>query len=101
MEQDQTTYVSSPEHARIQATQREVNEVAGIMKDTTNKMLDRDGKLKDLELSAQSMEVGANQFHLSARRIRHKYWWQNMKMWILLIIVGIVISGIIVFSITQ
>lgn len=85
---------------RIGESQRQVNEVVDIMRSNVNKILERGEKLDDLGERAESLEVGANQFHTSARRIKRKMWWQNVKMWIIIGIVVAILIAIIVIWVT-
>lgn len=81
---------------RIQQTQAEVDQVVGIMRDNMEKVLERDQKLSDLDTRAEHLQVGAQQFERHTNRIKRKYWWQNIKMIIILVIVVAVILAIII-----
>ena len=80
----------------IEQTRRQVDEVQGIMKDNVDKVLEREGKLGDLEARADRLQEGTEQFHRAATKIRKKHFWENMKM---KIIIGVVIAVIILIII--
>eukprot|EP00095_Tigriopus_kingsejongensis_P012536 snap_masked-scaffold262_size232883-processed-gene-0.10 protein:Tk12536 transcript:snap_masked-scaffold262_size232883-processed-gene-0.10-mRNA-1 annotation:"Synaptobrevin-1" len=77
---------------RLEETRRQVDEVQNIMKANVDKVLERDGKLGQLEERADRLQEGTEQFHRSAVRIKRKQFWENMKM---KIIIGVVISVIV------
>lgn len=66
------------------------------MRQNMDKVLERDAKLSELDNRADALQAGASQFETSAGRLKRKMWWQNCKMWIILIVVILVIIAIIV-----
>ncbi|CAF3634317.1 unnamed protein product [Rotaria socialis] len=93
-----TQYQSSKRFDNLQA---DVNQVVDVMKDNLDKVLERDAKLTTLENRAEVLQTGASQFTTNASKLKRKYWWKNVKMWIILIIVIIVLIIVIVVAITQ
>lgn len=81
---------------RVQQTQAEVDEVVDIMRVNVEKVLERDKKLTELDDRADALQAGAQQFEMSATRLKRKYWWQNLKMWLILVGVVLVIVIIII-----
>ncbi|CAF0823827.1 unnamed protein product [Adineta steineri] len=77
-------YQSSKKFDNLQA---DVNQVVDVMKDNLDKVLERDAKLTTLENRADALQTGASQFTTNAGKLKRKYWWKNLKMWIILIIV--------------
>ena len=43
----------------------------------------------------ENLSHDANNFQRSAVRLKRKLWWQNIKLWIILIIVILVILGVL------
>ena len=78
--------------SNLEATRRQVDEVQNIMKENVEKVLERDGKLSQLEDRAERLQEGTEQFHKSSIRIKRKQFWENMKM---KIIIGVVVLVII------
>ena len=66
------------------------------MKANVEKVLERDGKLGQLEERADRLQEGTEQFHRSAVRIKRKQWWENMKM---KIIIGVVAAAVLLILI--
>ena len=82
----------------VQMTQKQVDEVLGIMRDNMNKVLERDDKLSNLEDRADNLDSEAQHFGDQTKRIKKKYWWKNMKTWIITIVVVLVIVAVIVIA---
>ncbi|KAI6652663.1 vesicle-associated membrane protein 2-like [Oopsacas minuta] len=81
---------------RIRDTQAKTTEVKSHLKTNIEKLLDRDQKLSDIDQRADQLEYGSRQFVYGATRLKRKMWWQNIKMWIILIIIIAVILIIII-----
>lgn len=65
---------------RIREIQDNTNQVLGIMKVNVEKVLEREQKLSELDDRAEALQVGALQFERKGRELRRKYWWQDMKV---------------------
>lgn len=81
---------------RLQQTQAKVDEVVGIMRVNVEKVLERDQKLTELGERADALEQGASQFEQHAGKLKRKQWWANMKMMIIMGVIGVVLLIIIV-----
>ncbi|XP_022188965.1 vesicle-associated membrane protein 2 [Nilaparvata lugens] len=81
---------------RLQQTQAQVDEVVDIMKTNVEKVLERDQKLSELDDRADALQQGASQFEQQAGKLKRKFWLQNLKMMIIMGIIGLVIVAIIV-----
>merc|ERR1712126_583262 len=88
---------------QMEAAQAQVQEVVGVMRNNIDKVLERDSKLSDLDNRASTLEASSSMFQQSSRRLRKKYWWQNLKMKFWLagcsILILIVLILIIYFSV--
>ncbi|XP_068422343.1 vesicle-associated membrane protein 5 [Clinocottus analis] len=87
---------------RLQQAQDDVEEVKGIMLENMNKAHERTGKLGDLEDRADELVVKSKAFGKTANQVKQKKIWENKKMKIVLIgigvILGLVILGLIIYS---
>lgn len=81
---------------RLQATQAQVDEVVDIMKTNVEKVLERDQKLSELDDRADALQQGASQFEQQAGKLKRKFWLQNLKMMIIMGVIGIIVLAIIV-----
>ncbi|CAH2985780.1 unnamed protein product [Chilo suppressalis] len=80
---------------RMQQTKAQVDEVVDIMKTNYEKVLERDVKLSELDDRADALEYGASQFEQQAKSLKNKFWLQNLKMMIIMGIIGLVIIGLL------
>ena len=73
--------MSSPENnqAGLDQASHQVDEIAGIMKSNIDKVLEREGKLHELDKSACLLEIEATKFESNATKVKKTFWWQNMK----------------------
>lgn len=86
---------------RLQKQTAEVDEVAGIMKVNIDKLLDRGEKLEDLERNAENLNFKAMSFQTTAKKVKTKYWWKNVKFWVLLLLIVLLIVAILVIFLLQ
>ena len=66
------------------------------MRTNVEKVLERDQKLSELDDRAEALQQGASQFEQQAGKLKHKYWWKNIKMMLILGFIGIVILIVII-----
>ncbi|CAH1129958.1 unnamed protein product [Ceutorhynchus assimilis] len=83
---------------RLQQTQAQVDEVVDIMKTNVEKVLERDQKLSELDDRADALQQGASQFEQQAGKLKRKFWLQNLKMMIIMGVIGLVILIIIIMK---
>ncbi|XP_003427457.1 vesicle-associated membrane protein 2 isoform X3 [Nasonia vitripennis] len=81
---------------RLQQTQAQVDEVVDIMKTNVEKVLERDQKLSELDDRADALQQGASQFEQQAGKLKRKFWLQNLKMMIIMGVIGLIVLAIIV-----
>ncbi|UJR26311.1 hypothetical protein I4U23_007649 [Adineta vaga] len=96
--QPQSVYYTSP--GQFQHLQGQVNDVTEIMRNNIRLGLERGANLDDLEIKAEDLSNTSNEFAHSAHRVRQKFWWQNVQMWIIIgLIATVIIVLIIVLSV--
>ncbi|KAI5636686.1 synaptobrevin domain-containing protein [Phthorimaea operculella] len=83
---------------RLAQTQAKVDEVVGIMRVNVEKVLERDSKLSELDNRADALQHGAAQFEQQAGKLKRKYWWQNLKMMLIIGAIGAVVLIIIIVT---
>lgn len=88
---------SNLSNKRFQQTQAQVDEVVDIMRMNVDKVLERDQKLSQLDDRADALQMGASQFEQSAGSLKRKMAWQNMKMMILMGVVGTIMAAVVIF----
>lgn len=82
--------------SKLEQAQQQVNEVVGIMRVNVEKVLERDQKLSELDSRADALQEGGKRFEQQAQKLKRKYWWKNIKMMIIMGIIGVVILIIII-----
>lgn len=65
------------------------------MKTNVDKVLERDQKLSELDDRADALQQGASQFEQQAGKLKRKFWLQNLKMMIVVGVIGLVIVAYI------
>ena len=65
--------------AGLEPLVQQVEEVAGIMKENRDKVLEREGKLSDLDDRANNLHAAATKFNTNATNVKKKMWWENVK----------------------
>ena len=86
---------------KVTALQSQVQDVTNIMNENVNNVLERGGKLKDLEDRASVLKEGADQFEKSGLKIKKKMWWENMKMKIIIALLSLLLIIIIIIVATS
>ncbi|EZA49142.1 Synaptobrevin [Ooceraea biroi] len=66
------------------------------MKTNVEKVLERDQKLSELDDRADALQQGASQFEQQAGKLKRKFWLQNLKMMIIMGVIGIIVIAIII-----
>ncbi|KAJ6653238.1 hypothetical protein lerEdw1_009402, partial [Lerista edwardsae] len=68
----------------LKQCQEEADEVKGIMLDNFNKVLDREGKLSDLDERAEELLNQSSAFCKTTKTVARQEQWRNMKWKIIL-----------------
>ncbi|CAF3568135.1 unnamed protein product [Rotaria socialis] len=76
--------------------QSEINDVTDIMRQNIRLGIERGANLDDLEIKAEDLNNYSQQFAYGAHEVHNKYWWKNVKMWILIIIIVVIILTLII-----
>jgi hypothetical protein len=75
---------------RLQHTQAQVDEVVDVMRTNVEKVLARDAKLSELDDRADALQEGASQFEKQAGALKNKFWLKNLKMMIIMGVIGLI-----------
>ncbi|CAF3331238.1 unnamed protein product [Rotaria socialis] len=74
----------------------QVDEVVDIMRQNVDKVLERDKNLSLLDDRADKLQHNAAQFEQQAGKLKRKFWLQNMKMMIIMGVVGTILTIVII-----
>ena len=83
---------------REQQVQAQVGEVVDLMCVNMEKVAERYTKLSELDRRADLLQEGGSQFQQQAVKHKRKYWWENIKMWL---IIGVVLMVIIIIVVVR
>ncbi|XP_007434609.1 vesicle-associated membrane protein 5 [Python bivittatus] len=83
----------------LKRCQQEAEEVTEIMLDNFTKVLDREGKLSDLDERADELRKQSSAFTKTAKTLAQKKRWDNMKFKIILLAVAVVAILLIILAI--
>ncbi|KAK7053099.1 Vesicle-associated membrane protein 2 [Halocaridina rubra] len=84
---------------RLEATQKQVNDVVDIMKTNVERIIEREEKLTNLDERANNLTTSASQFQQTSRKLKRKYWWKNLKMMLILGCIVILVIVIIIVAV--
>lgn len=82
-----------PGGSKIKELQNDVNQLTSVMQSNINKVLERGDRMDTLNERSELLSSRANEFRISSRNIRRKFWWQNLRFQM---IIGVVILTIII-----
>ncbi|XP_038559907.1 vesicle-associated membrane protein 5 [Micropterus salmoides] len=82
--------------SRLQQAQEDVEEVKVIMLDNLNKADDKTVKLGDLENRAEELLEKSKSFEKTSNQVKQKKRWENKKMKVVFIGIGVVAALIII-----
>merc|ERR1712212_80003 len=74
----------------------EVDAVIDVMKDNVEQVINRNEKINETENLASSLEHGASMFETTSKKVEKKYYWENIKYSILIILVLIFILYLVI-----
>jgi len=66
------------------------------MTDNIDRILKRGDKLEDLVDKTNDLESSAIQFNVTAKKVKRKMWWKNLKMMFILGMVILIILAVII-----
>ncbi|CAF0779141.1 unnamed protein product [Adineta steineri] len=96
---DSVRYTPSP---RLQGLQNQVDEVTDVMRNNIGIALKRGEALDQLEQKAENLTSETERFSYRSKQLKKKYWWKNLRMWIILgIVVAIIIIIIIIAAVAS
>ena len=85
--------------SKVQQLREDVEEVKGQMVQNIDKVIERGDRLDDLNERTENLNARAGEFQTVSTRLKRKLWWQNIKLWIILIVIILVILGVIIAAI--
>merc|ERR1711915_1045904 len=88
--------------SKVTMAREQVNQVTDIMKGNLEKIVEREGKLHDLESKADKLQSESQQFQKTVIKVKRKAWLQNMKMNLAIagtiLVLLIIIASVVAYS---
>ncbi|XP_022142359.1 vesicle-associated membrane protein 711 [Momordica charantia] len=91
LSQQMEYYSNDPNADRINRLKGEMSQVRNVMIENIDKVLERGDRLELLVDKTANMQGNTMRFRKQARRFRNAVWWKNVKLWVMLIILLLVI----------
>ena len=77
----------NPKEDALGRVQEQISEVKDVAMKNIEKVLQRGDKIELLVDKTDRMKNTAHKFHKSSRRLKNTMWWQNVKMWLMIILI--------------
>jgi len=80
----------------LQQAQAHVDDVVMIMRDNVDKLLVRGQNLSELHDRADILVKNASLFERQAEKLERKFWWEDIKMMVVMGVIGLIFLMIII-----
>nr|XP_013809379.1 PREDICTED: vesicle-associated membrane protein 8 [Apteryx mantelli mantelli] len=85
---------------RVRDLQSEVEGVKTIMTQNVERILARGENLDHLRNKTEDLEATSEHFKTTSQKVARKYWWKNLKLLLILGLVGVIILILIILLAT-
>ncbi|XP_062366521.1 vesicle-associated membrane protein 8 [Cinclus cinclus] len=85
---------------RVRVLQWEVQGVTSIMTQNMERILARGENLEQLHSKSQDLEATSEHFRTTSQKMARRYWWKNVKLLIILGLVGVIVLVLIILLAT-
>lgn len=89
-------YSNNPAADQLRRVRNEIDEVRGVMESNIDKILERQEKIELLVVKTDNLNQSAQNFRKRSARLKNAMWWKNIKLWIILAVVVLVVIYCIV-----
>ncbi|XP_074419620.1 vesicle-associated membrane protein 8 [Larus michahellis] len=91
---------SAGDSGRVRALQQEVEGVKTIMTQNVERILARGENLEQLHSKSQDLEATSEHFKTTSQKMARRYWWKNVKLLVILGLVGAIVLILIILLAT-
>ncbi|NXT57609.1 VAMP8 protein, partial [Pluvianellus socialis] len=85
---------------RVAALQQEVEGVKSIMSQNVERILARGENLEQLHSKSQDLQATSEHFKTTSQKMARRYWWKNVKLLVVLGLVGAIVLVLIILLAT-
>ncbi len=86
---------------RIGAIQNDVDEVKVEVKKNINRMVENVEDVQRLEEKSNLLKDASREYEKNSDEIKRITWWKNVKLWVIIILLGLLIFGFILYLILK
>ena len=86
---------------RIGAIQNDVDEVKVEVKKNINRMVENVEDVQRLEEKSNLLKDASREYEKNSDEIKRITWWKNVKLWVIIILLGLLICGFILYLILK
>jgi len=90
-------FTNDPNSDKITAIKNEVEAAKNIVTENIELLIDRGDKIELLVDKTNELTEGSYQFKDKARKMKIKFWWKNVKLWIILGALGVLVVFFIIW----
>jgi len=84
-------FSNDPSVDKIGLVKQQIDDTKQVMIQNIDKLLERGEKIELLVTKTQELQERSSQFNKSSKKLKYAMWWTNIKLWILLIFIVVVI----------
>ena len=81
---------------KIAEIQQDVDAIKVDMKKNINNMVQSLDDVNDLQNKSEQLKLESEDYKKNAKELKNITWWQNVKLWIIIIVIVLIIVGLIV-----
>ena len=81
---------------KIAQIQEDVNAIKVDMKKNINNMVQSLDDVNDLQNKSEQLKLESEDYKKNAKELKNITWWQNVKLWIIIIVLVLIVVGVIV-----
>ncbi|NXF42227.1 VAMP8 protein, partial [Nyctibius bracteatus] len=85
---------------RVRALRQEVEGVKAVMTQNVERILARGENLEQLHSKSQELEATSEHFRTTSQKVARRLWWQNVKLLVILGLVGAIVLVLIILLAT-
>lgn len=90
-----------PGGSKIRELQDDVNQLTSVMQTNINKVLERGDRMDTLNERSELLSSRANEFRISSRNVRRKFWWQNLRFQLIMGTAALAVVVVIIYLISK
>lgn len=73
-----------------------VEQVKGVMHENIERAAENCVKLESIDRTAEDLMKEAGVFQINAKKLKDKLWWKNMRIWLIIACIILIILGILI-----